>query len=215
MLVTQTRYQDLPLLLPHTPHTPSEKIPRLEEVFQRFPHATINVDCKHQSDELVNKVNQLIEKYHRPETTIWGSFSDPTCQALYRCNPHVPLIFSAKQIVYLLLKYYSGVLPFCSLKESVLEIPLLTPRLQAQFLSRFASRASPLRQSIYRVLIKSVGYLLTRKRLFAHLQQRGIKVVFWVVNSEEDVREAMALGADGIMTDVPTEMRKYLECLAK
>ncbi|KAJ8312073.1 hypothetical protein KUTeg_009446, partial [Tegillarca granosa] len=68
------------------------KIPLLRDVFQEFPNLPINVDIKVNDDELIEK------------------------------NPDIPLIFSMKRVMFTLFLFYSGLLPFIPLKESLLEI---------------------------------------------------------------------------------------------
>lgn len=34
---------------------------------------------------------------------------------------------------------------------------------------------------------------------------------FWVLNTEEEFRQAFELGATGVMTDYPTKLKKFLE----
>ena len=66
--------------------------PLLDTVFERFPHTCINLDLKHSSAELVEKVAQLIEKHKRQERTIWGSGKDDIAQEMYKRNPSIPMV---------------------------------------------------------------------------------------------------------------------------
>ncbi len=47
--------------------------------------------------------------------------------------------------------------------------------------------------------------------LFPHLKRRGIKTVYWVLNTPEDVRAAMRSGVDCVMTDRPAMMQEVVE----
>jgi len=44
-----------------------------------------------------------------------------------------------------------------------------------------------------------------------HLKKRGILVTYWVLNHEEDFDGALKHNVNGIMTDVPTDLHKYLQ----
>ncbi|KAG8431212.1 hypothetical protein GDO86_019238 [Hymenochirus boettgeri] len=52
------------------------RIPRLEEVFQRFPNKPINVEIKEEDPELIKKVSELVRRYQRTDRTIWASMKD-------------------------------------------------------------------------------------------------------------------------------------------
>lgn len=47
--------------------------------------------------------------------------------------------------------------------------------------------------------------------LFRHLQRRGIKVLIWLLDEEENYERAFRLGANGIISDFPTKLRNYLD----
>eukprot|EP00455_Lapot_gusevi_P023417 TRINITY_DN2434_c0_g1_i4.p1 TRINITY_DN2434_c0_g1~~TRINITY_DN2434_c0_g1_i4.p1 ORF type:complete len:341 (-),score=92.44 TRINITY_DN2434_c0_g1_i4:90-1112(-) len=226
-LITECRFAELPRVLaaPRLPppfhgpdeflegHNVREPIPRLEEMFEKYPRTAINIDCKHYSPELMDKVSGLVNKYQRHEITIWGAFKDETCQQLYRRNPTVPLIFSAKQLLYLLLKYFTGLLPYWPIKESYLEIPLFTSRMQAayyQHISNSPAGSGACARCLLYVLLKIMGYLTSRTWMLHHLQKRGVTVIYWVLNHPEDFHDAFELGADGVMTDYPTRLTRYL-----
>jgi hypothetical protein len=66
-------------------------------------------------------------------------------------------------------------------------------------------------QSIFR----SLHFITTRPSFLEHLQQRNIKVVFWVLNHDREFEEAYQLGADSIMTDCPTKLNRFLDTKRK
>ncbi|KAK3084079.1 hypothetical protein FSP39_007822 [Pinctada imbricata] len=101
---------------------PDRRFPLLREVFQAFPSIPINIDIKIDDDELIEKVNQLIVEFNREEITAWGNRSAIVVDKLHRINPNVPLIFSYKKVLLLLVYFYTGLLPFISLEESLLEV---------------------------------------------------------------------------------------------
>jgi len=183
--------------------------PLLSTVFEQYPNSNINIDCKHESEQLVNQVATLIEKYKRQDKTIWGSGSDRTAQRCYARNPNIPLFFSGKQTLFLALKYMSGLLPFLPIKESFLEVPLFTPELRTNF-SGVATHLTRTRSFFLYKVADFYQFLFTRPSFIQHLQKRGIKVIYWVLNTESEFEQAFSLGADGVMTDYPTRLRQYL-----
>ncbi len=63
-----------------------------------------------------------------------------------------------------------------------------------------------------RLLIWLLDSLLTSRLLFRHLRKRGIHVYLWVLNDDDDYRRAFhRLGVDGVMTDYPTKLRRFLD----
>jgi len=226
--IPETLYSDLPRvqhfpLLPaffHPPHIsleytesrPTDKLlhmPLLEEVFETFPKTIVNIDCKQQSPELCEQVAALVQKHRRQHLTVWGSFSHANSERLFQLDPSVPLIFSAWAMLWVLFAYFVGFLPFIRLKASYFEVPLLTRQLE-EHITLSLGRLTWKR----RLLLAFARFLTTRKLLFAHLKQRGIRVLFWVLNTEREFDEAFALGADGIITDFPTRLSKYLQARA-
>lgn len=87
---------------------------------------------KKNDDELLKLTHQTIVENKRQKLVIWGSASDGMAQKCYTLDPSIPLLFSGKQALLLALKYYTGILPFCALKESALEIPFLHGHLESR-----------------------------------------------------------------------------------
>lgn len=49
--------------------------------------------------------------------------------------------------------------------------------------------------------------------MFWHLRRKGVLVIFWNINSEEEFDRAMTYPIDGILTDKPDMIRKYVDRL--
>ena len=60
-------------------------------------------------------------------------------------------------------------------------------------------------------LIRLLDCVLMPPLLFRHLDQRGITVYLWTLNSEEQFARAFQLGVHGVMTDRPALLRNFLE----
>ncbi|XP_054289648.1 lysophospholipase D GDPD1-like isoform X2 [Macrosteles quadrilineatus] len=218
-MIGDVDYNDLPPLLPTIPidfdpgrpYTGSgseedRRIPLLSDVFQEFPKIPINIDIKMNNDKLINEVDVLIRKYNREQLTVWGNFSNKITTKCYFQNPNIGLLFSMRRVIHLILLYYSGLLPFVPIKESFLEIflPSIFLRLDKEpdsdGLLPFPS-----------LLLRLTDFLLIRRSLFKHLQDRGIQVYIWVLNDEDEYERAFQLGVTGVMTDYPSKLREYLE----
>lgn len=233
-LIHHFTYDEIPkirkegLLLPPPFHTPGQTLhfspkdsteqteiecytpPLLSTVFERFPHHFINIDIKHIYDASdVDAVSTLIEKYQRSHHTIWGSSRDQIAQLCHQKNRNIPMFFSGTSIFKLIGKYVTGILPFTQIKEAALEIPLLSKEAEQLFFQHHPM--SGVKKVFAQSIFRSLHFITTRPSFLQHLQKRNIKVVFWVLNHENEFEEAYRLRADSIMTDCPTKLNQFLE----
>ncbi|XP_071791100.1 lysophospholipase D GDPD1-like isoform X1 [Asterias amurensis] len=176
------------------------KIPLLREVFETFPDVPINLDIKRDEDDLIDKVLEMICEFEREEITVVGNFSENIVKKCHQRGHKHPLVFSMSGIRKLLLLFYSGLLPFCSLKESFVEIPM-----GSVIMINFG-----IEKRWMKAIIWFLDFLLVNRVMFRHLQRRGIKIYVWVLNSEEQFDRAMHVGVDGIMTDYPIKLAEYM-----
>ncbi|XP_061445434.1 lysophospholipase D GDPD3 isoform X1 [Rhineura floridana] len=210
--ISETDYAELPhykdsLEVTFSPgcysHGKDHRIPRLEEVFQKFPRVPINIEIKQDDNELIQKVADLVRQYNRSHISIWASFEGEVLKKCCAANTEMPYIFSLKRGIMILLLYYVGLLPFLPLKESFLEFVLPSIMNRTYF---------PVEKGCFGALLAKFTQRVTmRKKLFQHLEERGIQVLLWVANEEKDFEEAFSYGISGVMTDYPTRLRKYLD----
>lgn len=231
--ITQLAYSELPRLLSRVPKPPQwhdaddvvewtateaqerlgREIPLLETVFERYPHVAINIDCKHHSPALVEQVAMLIKKYNREDRTIWGAGSGQTATLCNQSLPDTPLIFSAAGCLKTLLGYYLGLLPFLSIRYSHFEIPLICGGWEQRLQREMATKAQAQTRwgAMLASLLIGARKVLRNRTMWTHLQQRGVKVIAWVLNEEDEYRIAIEAGVDGIMTDYPERLAKFLQ----
>uniref|UniRef100_A0A8C5QR22 Glycerophosphodiester phosphodiesterase domain containing 3 n=1 Tax=Leptobrachium leishanense TaxID=445787 RepID=A0A8C5QR22_9ANUR len=177
-------------------------MPLLEDVFQRFPEMPINVEIKEENGELIKKVSDLVKRYRRADRTIWASMSDQIMKKCQAENPDMPIMFTPRRGVILLLLYYSGLLPFVPLRESVVETYM------PSIINRTYFPHNRLMRNPFLVTLQDK--LFMRKGLFKHLQDRGIQVYLWVLNQDSDFQRAFDCGVTGIMTDFPSKLNDFL-----
>ncbi|XP_073351272.1 lysophospholipase D GDPD3a [Pagrus major] len=148
------------------------KFALLEDVFRKFPEMPVSIEIKENN-------SQLIEK-----------------------NDSMPYSFTVNRGVLLLLLFYTGLLPFVPLGESLLQfyLPSIINR-------KFIPEKRILRNRLVICLLEKVTM---RKSLFNHLAARGIQVHLFVCNEEEDIKSAFDVGATGVMSDYPTLLSSYL-----
>jgi len=186
------------------------RIPKLSDVLQEFPNTQINIDIKTHNHELITKVNELIHTHHHYSRCVWGNFRRDTTELCYKTNTQVGLLFDFFTLATLLLLFYSGLLPFVSLKQTHLEIPMLSVLLQEKFRKKGGSAGTKM-AAIHPYILRLVDFLMMSPVLFSHLSSRGIHTYLWVLNEEEEFERAHQLGATGIMTDYPSKLRKFLD----
>ncbi|XP_066486470.1 lysophospholipase D GDPD3 [Tiliqua scincoides] len=212
ILISETDYADLPpykksLEVTFAPgcysHGEDHNIARLEDVFKKFPGIPINIEVKQNDDELIQKVGDLVRKYNRSHISIWASFEGEVLKKCRAANTEMPYIFSIERGVLILLLYYVGLLPFVPLKESFLEFVLPAIMNRTFF---------PVKKGCFGSWLANFTEKVTmRKKLFKHLEDRGIQVILWVLNDDKDFEKAFSYGVTGVMTDYPTCLRKYLD----
>ncbi|XP_051844902.1 lysophospholipase D GDPD3 [Antechinus flavipes] len=184
-------------------HGSDRKMISLEDVFQRFPKMPVSVEVKVDNEKLINEIATLVKHFGRNEITIWASTKNSIMKKCRIANPEMPTSFTVLRVVWLLLMYYVGLLPFFSIREKFLLCFLPTIINRTYFPFRWSA--------LNRLAAALTKRLIMRKSLIRHLEERGIQVVFWCLNEESDFEVAYRLGATGVMTDYPTALRHYLD----
>ncbi|XP_019353878.2 lysophospholipase D GDPD3 isoform X2 [Alligator mississippiensis] len=118
-------------------------------------------------------------------------------------EPAMPSIVSMRRALVLVALFYLGLLPRTHVPEAFLQVPLPSIINRTYF---------PVRKGCLGALMaKMLQKVLMRKELFKQLQDKGVKVIMWVLNEDKDFAEAFGYGVDGVMTDYPTRLRRYLD----
>lgn len=209
--VSSLRFQDLPLYkerlevtfnVGHYSTGKDRKFVLLEDFFKKFPSIPIILEIKVNNDLLIKKVSDLVKQYSRESITVWASEESGIMAKCKEQNPSMPYMFTVKRGILLLLLFYTGLLPFVPLGESLLVFYL--PRI---FNRTYIPEEAILQKSFVVYLIQK---LTMRKSLFEHLTKRGIQVQLIVCNEESDMEAAFAVGATGVMSDYPTLLTNYI-----
>uniref|UniRef100_A0A671MKG5 Glycerophosphodiester phosphodiesterase domain-containing protein 3-like n=1 Tax=Sinocyclocheilus anshuiensis TaxID=1608454 RepID=A0A671MKG5_9TELE len=180
--VSSLRFQDLPLYeerlevtfyVGHYSTGKDRKFVLLEDLFKKFPSMPMILEIKENNDLLIKK------------------------------NPSMPYMFTMKRGILLLLLFYTGLLPFVPLGESLLLF----------YLPSIINRTYIPEEAILkkRFVVYLLQKLTMRKSLFEHLIKRGLQVQLFVCNEESDMEAAFAVGATGVMSDYPTLLTNYIK----
>ncbi len=200
--VADLKYEELPLLRGR------ERMCRLLELINddvcRLP---ISLDFKVSTDEMIAEVYNLFRDKQRLDKLVWGSFSDATRRRLQFLYPEVPTFCSLLETIRLYVAFLFGMLPFVKLESSL----LCTVLIREEWLDEFVKLHHPFPLSVIVRLLALLGSdvfarIIESSFFVSHLLQRGMHVVYWTCNTEEDLRRVTRSGASGIITDFPKNM---------
>uniref|UniRef100_A0A8C9DSB1 Lysophospholipase D GDPD3 n=1 Tax=Prolemur simus TaxID=1328070 RepID=A0A8C9DSB1_PROSS len=210
--VSSLDFEDLPLYKEeleiyfspgHFTHGSDRRMVSLEDMFQRFPRTPMSLEVKEENEELIHKIASLVRRFDRNEISIWASEKSSVMKKCKAANAEMPRSFTVSRGLWLLLLYYLGLLPFTPIPEKFFFCFLPTIINRTYF---------PFPCSWLNQLTATVSkWLIMRKSLIRHLEDRGVQVIFWCLNEESDFEVAFSLGATGVMTDYPTALRRYLD----
>lgn len=185
----------------------------LRELFEMAPESLISVDLKGQSNSpnLCHKVNELIKEYKREELTIWGAMAGKPHKETRLANPAIPQFFSGPQTLTAYLLYFTGLIWLWPLPADAFMVPLFTRQKVKLFSRILDDRGSNIFVRMLAVLM--LALLRNSRNLYRHLRARGIPIIVWVLNEEEEFQEALdcyGSDIDGMMTDRPTLLKEFM-----
>ncbi len=144
-------------------------IPRMDELLETFPGSYFNIDPK--SDEAVEPLAQLIQRFAAVERVCVGSFSDDRISRI-------------RGLVGEQLCTSPG--PRGAMK--VVAAALLWPRWSPPY-------------GCLQVPVEAYGMRLDQSWLIERVQRLGVQVHFWTINDSEEMERLIHAGADAIITD--------------
>lgn len=201
-----------------------EKIPLLEDCLNKIPSSVdFIIEFKMDSEELIDKVHDLLKKHHRSDGVFWFSLIESINKKLRGKDKSIPTITSIAGMLKVLFLYYTGLLAFFPLDDAVFgitveEVGTIFHSFYC-FLNFYTSTAVKitLEKIRHEKALKGMpdwfhsglSYLFQGRpprpmlapALFSHLRKRGMPVWFLGVNSEEDLKLASDAGATGFLTD--------------
>ncbi|XP_051522544.1 lysophospholipase D GDPD3-like [Myxocyprinus asiaticus] len=210
--LSSLRFQDLPcyeeklevtFYVGHYSSGKDRRFALLEDVFKKFPNMPMAIEIKQNNELLIKKVCNLVKQYGREGITVWAAEDSDIMAKCKKQNPSMPYMFTLKRGLLLLLLFYTGLLPFVPLGESILMF----------YLPRIINRTYIPEESFLktRFAVSLLQKLTMRKSLFEHLIKRGLQVQLFVCNEESDMEAAFAIGATGVLTDYPTLLSNYIK----
>jgi len=163
----------------------------LEELIVAFPDNLISVEIK-QSGELglkaTNEAIRLLRKYNAFDRVILASFHGEITDEFARLkkSAEVPDSFMFSPGIIGIAKFYA----------------LYTLGLEHLYLDEV---------SVLQIPVEEYGFNFATAELIAAAHEKGLAVQYWTINDEEEMRQLVGIGADGIMTDYPSKLKAVLD----
>jgi len=160
------------------------RIPRLDDLFARFPDAAFNIELKRDDARLVAAVIALIRRHAREQRTLLAAERDETMRLLRTA----------------LAETRCG----AAIGASVGEV--------LGFVRAAVERgAPPAGPMALQIPAEFLGRPLVTSELLAFAHAHGVHVHVWTINAPAEMERLLALGADGVMSDFPGLLRRVVD----
>jgi glycerophosphoryl diester phosphodiesterase len=157
--------------------------PTLAETLARHPGMRFNLEAKSSDPALAEALVRVVRDAGRMDEVCLGSFDDAQGERLRALAPEGCHFLPTDAATCQVLFAKSGNPGGgCPAGYLVADLPLAT----------------------------DAGFRVVDAEVVAHFHRHGIAVFVWTVDREDDMRELLALGVDGIMTDRPDRLKAVL-----
>ncbi|MBI5067206.1 MAG: glycerophosphodiester phosphodiesterase [Deltaproteobacteria bacterium] len=158
------------------------RIPTLAELLERHPRSRLNIEAKSADPRLAHALVAAISAAGAEERVCIGSADDDQAERLRALLPHACHYLPARAGRRHVLAALAGTGAWlCPLGWDCAELPHRT-----------------------------AGITVVTRRLVRHFHALDMPVFVWTVDDEQEMRELLAAGVDGIMTDRPDLLAKVL-----
>jgi glycerophosphoryl diester phosphodiesterase len=158
---------------------PEFRIATLREVLEEFPEVILNLDIK-QSAPVVASYEQgvadLLAEFGRTDDVIVTSFDDRVTEAFHALAPDVPTS--------------AGTAGTAAFYQAI----------------NHDEAPPPTRAVAFQVPERYGDIVLVNERFVSEAHRAGVAVHVWTVNDVESMDRLVALGVDGIISDLPSEL---------
>lgn len=183
-----------------------EKPPLFEDVLKLLfqTNLMINIDIKSDKDEDIFHVCELIRKHGFERRVVLGCIMNENCKTIIKeLGLQIPTFFNRKECMLYFVGFFLGVLPFIPFHNDVIEIPFNFSDMQGDDLDN---------SMLTKVGFTVFNFFIPLLKFFnRHMNRRGIPVIYWTLNTEKDWETAITTAANGIITDFPDQLRRYLD----
>lgn len=156
-------------------------IPTLEEVFTEFSDCRINLEIKQSNPPIEFEVFELMQEAGRLDKTLVVSVYDDVIKKFRTLDSNIATGASESEIRDFMI--------YLKLKM----VPFYTPNADAFQVSEWYDE-----------------YQIVTQAFLEATHSKNIKVHVWIINEEDDMRELLEMGVDGIITDYPDRLSEVL-----
>lgn len=158
------------------------RVPTLAATLARYPRMRFNVDAKSKDPALVEALAREVVAAGAVERVCLGSFHDVQAERIGRALPDV-------------CRY---------LPQGAATCHVLVAK------SGAAGAGCPASYDLADLPHRMGGMTVVDARVVSYFHARGIPVHVWTIDDEREMRELLALGVDGIVTDRPDVLARVL-----
>jgi glycerophosphoryl diester phosphodiesterase len=157
------------------------RVPTLAEVFERFPQARMNIEVKPAEPAFAGSLCDSIRRAGMTQRVLVASMSEQALVAFRDACPDVATSMGPGEARWFLFAHLARLTAATSPRAAALQIPY-----------RLGERVLP------------------SAALVAAARGRKLRLHAWTVNDEERLRQLIAMGVDGIITDRPDLLLRLL-----
>ena len=161
------------------------RIPALEAVFTALPGARYIIEIKQQQPSIAAALCRMIRKHGLQRQVLVASFGNQAIREFRGDCPEVATSLSQPETTWLVVLQKLGLAHLYPLEGVALQVPL-----------------------------QSSGITVVTPGFLHDMQARGLRVQVWTINDEQQMRELIGLGVDGIITDYPDRLQSVVDAPA-
>jgi glycerophosphoryl diester phosphodiesterase len=162
------------------------RIPTLEALLKDFPLAYCNIEIKQEDPPIVAQVLEVIHHLDAEHRVLLAAEHDTIMQEIHHLAGDMATSFSAAEVADFIGRVQAGNLDQYQPKGRALQIP---PRFN--------------------------DIELITKDTVAAAHRCGLEVHVWTINEAEEMRRLLALGVDGIISDLPGLARVVVDAFVQ
>jgi glycerophosphoryl diester phosphodiesterase len=160
------------------------RVPRLVEVLARFPGVRFNIELKRCDPRLVGSVLELLRDAGREELSLLAAEGDDTMRLLRDAVRE---------------------------RGSRVALGASVGDVLGFIRAALAGGAPPAGPMALQVPPEFLGRPLVTPELVAFAHAHGVQIHVWTINDESEMRRLIALGVDGVMSDLPGRLRSVVD----
>ncbi|MEM9262306.1 MAG: glycerophosphodiester phosphodiesterase [Pseudomonadota bacterium] len=147
-------------------------VPKLRDALDMFPEARWVIEIKPDTEQAAVAMCSAIKDTRSESRVLVASFHKSAMEHFRAACPAVPTSMHSQEVSRFALAAKVGLSKFVSTPAMAMQVP-----------------------------IESAGIRIADPKILDAARRRNIRVQFWTINDQDEMKELLELGADGIMTD--------------